>query len=131
VVHPGSSNVMLPGTKVFSVPLNPDLMHVPAEHDLSVGDKVVQIPKVKSAVDEWSWDSEESEADKFVGRRIKVYWPTHGWYEGKVVAVSDNPLEGTHEVLYDNTISTRIISLSENVESCVCISLQIGNSSYY
>jgi len=60
--------------------------------------------KVDDEMDQISWSSEESEVDKFVGRRIKVYWPNHGWYEGKVVSVSDNPLEGTHEVLYDDSI---------------------------
>jgi len=42
--------------------------------------------------------------DEFIGKRIKVYWPNHGWYEGKVVSTSDNPQEGSHEILYDDSI---------------------------
>jgi len=63
------------------------------------------VPKIDTSVADLSYSSSEEEKgkDKFIGRRIKVFWPNHGWYEGKVVATSDNPQEGTHEILYDDS----------------------------
>jgi len=40
---------------------------------------------------------------EFIGKRIKVWWPEYDtWYPGVVVAKSDKPEFGTHEVLYDD-----------------------------
>lgn len=41
--------------------------------------------------------------DPFVGHRISIFWDDdQQWFKGKVICVSNNPQEGTHEVLYDD-----------------------------